>query len=168
MPSGTLWQLALLMDRGFSQWVKVAMGDWHRESGVRGLEVLTFAWMCMTGASAWNGEEEEHCWIKLMKSGKAGSEDGKEEIRSHGGEWPYHTNSHTHTCTLIEDGVHWLWHVWRYLSWCRRQAVCQPWQFWVCSVRHTSSSTVNSAEQMSICFCPLGISNLSKERRVDG
>lgn len=67
------------MDRGFSQWVKVAMGDWHKESRGRGFEVLTFAWVCMTGASAWNGEEEEHGWIKLMKSGKAGSEEGKKD-----------------------------------------------------------------------------------------
>lgn len=60
-----------------SQWVKVAMGDWHKESGVRGLEVLPLAWMCVTGASVWNGKEEEHCLVKLMKSGKAGSEKGK-------------------------------------------------------------------------------------------
>lgn len=101
MPSDMLWQLALLTDRGLSQWVKVAMGDWHKESGVRGLEVLTFAWMCMTGASVWNGEEEAHCWIKLMKSGNAGSEKGKKERSGHmevsGLITPIHTHSNTHT-----------------------------------------------------------------------
>lgn len=44
----------------------------------------------------------------------------------------------------------------------RRRAVCGPWQFWAGSVHHTSSSTVNSAEQTSISCCLWGISNLKK------
>lgn len=101
MPSDMLWQLALLTDSGLSQWVKVAMGDWHKDSGVRGLEVLTFGWTCMTGASLWIAEEEEHCWIKLMKSGNAGSEKGKKERSGHkevsGLITAIHTHMPTHT-----------------------------------------------------------------------
>ena len=47
-------------------------GDWHRESYLRGLEVLTFACVrvcvcvcaCATGAAEWSGEEEGHIELK--------------------------------------------------------------------------------------------------------